>query len=150
MFFPAEANNNYRGYKSAILLLIAAVVVRLAMAYAGLFDTRSMLQGADSIPIDSWAPGVAATFLYMTKLLGFDHLLLTAVAIVILIRWRALIPFAFLLLLTEQLGRLALKLTNPVPRTGISYVPVDPNLIIIAALLIGLALSLSQPQKRPQ
>jgi len=105
-----------------------------------------MVQDADSIPIDSWGPGAAHTFLYMTKLLGLDHLLLTVVAIVILIRWRSLIPFAFLLLLAEQLGRFTLKLSNPIPRTGITYVPVDPNLIIIAALLIGLALSLSTPR----
>ena len=84
--------------------------------------------------------------LYMTKLLGLDHLLLTVVAVVALIRWRSLIPFAFLLLLAEQLGRFSLKLANPIPRTGISYVPIDPNLVIIAALLIGLALSLATPR----
>lgn len=144
--FPAQANNDYRGYRSAILLLLAAIALRLTMAYAGLFDTHGMVQDADSIPIDSWAPTIASTFLYITKLLAFDHLLLTVVAIVILIRWRSLIPFAFLLLLTEQLGRFALKLANPIARTGVSYVPVDPNLVIIAALLIGLALSLSKPR----
>jgi len=146
MLFPAQANNDYRGYKTAILFLLAAIALRLLMAYAALLDTHGMVQDADSIPIDSWGPGAAHTFLYMTKLLGLDHLLLTVVAIVILIRWRSLIPFAFLLLLAEQLGRFTLKLSNPIPRTGITYVPVDPNLIIIAALLIGLALSLSTPR----
>lgn len=144
--FPKHAGNDYRGYKFAILLLVAAVLLRLGMAYAAIFDTHGMLQDADSIPIDGWAPGAAATLLFLTKLLGLDHLLLTVTAVVVLIRWRSLIPFAFLLLLAEQLGRFALKLLNPIPRTGISYVPIDPNLVIIAALLIGLALSLATPQ----
>lgn len=144
--FPKHADNDYRGYKFAIFLLLAAIALRLGMAYAALFDTHGMLQDTDSIPIDSWAPGTAATLLFLTKLLGLDHLLLTVTAVIVLIRWRSLIPFAFLLLLTEQLGRFALKLLNPIPRTGISSVPIDPNLVIIAALLIGLALSLATPR----
>lgn len=148
MLFPANAANDYRGYTIAILFLLAAIALRLLMAYAALIDTHGMIQDADSIPIDTWPPAAAATMLYMTKLLGLDHLLLTVVAIVVLIRWRSLIPFAFLLLLTEQAGRFALKLLNPVPRTGISYVPVDPNLVIIAVLSIGLALSLAPPQPK--
>lgn len=148
MLFPAQANNDYRGYNIAILLLGIAIALRLLMAYAALFDTHGMVQDADSIPIDSWGTNAANSFLYITKLLGLDHLMLTVVAIVILLRWRNLIPLAFTLLLAEQLGRFALKLTNPIPRTGISYVPVDPNLVIIAALLIGLALSLSSPRTK--
>lgn len=148
MLFPAQASNDYRGYKSAIFLLVAAIVLRLAMAYAALFDAHGMVQDADSIPVDSWGADAATAFLYMTKLLGLDHLLLTIVAVVILIRWRSLIPFAFVLLLAEQLGRFALKLTNPIVRTGVSYVPVDPNLVIIATLLIGFAMSLSTPRAK--
>ena len=143
---PRQADNNYRGSKIAILLLIAAVVMRLAMAYAALFDTHFMLRDGDSIPIDTWPTGAAATVLFVTKVLGLDHLLLTVVALVVLVRWRSLIPFAFLLLLAEQVGRFALRVANPIPRAGVPYLPVDPNLIIIAALLIGLAMSLARPR----
>jgi hypothetical protein len=144
MLFPAQANNDYRGYKTAILLLAAAVAARLVMAWAGIFNTHDLVR-TDAIPIDSWEPGPAGSFLFVTKILGLDHLLLSVVAIVILIRWRTLIPFAFLLLLAEQVGRFALKLANPIPR-AVSQLPIDPNLVIIAALLIGLALSLSTPK----
>lgn len=148
MLFPAQASNDYRGYKTAILFLVAAIATRLAMAYAALLDTLFMLKDADSIPIDNWSQDAQRAFLLLTKLLGLDHLLLTLVAVVILIRWRNLIPFAFVLLLAEQLGRFAIKLANPIAHTGISFLPINPNLVIIAALLIGLALSLNTPRTK--
>lgn len=143
--FPREAGNDYRGYRAAIWLLVLAILLRLAMGAAALFDTQGMLQDADTIPVDTWSAPAAATVVYLTKLVGIDHLLLTLVAVVVLIRWRNLIPFAYLLLLAEQLARFAVKFTNPIPGSG-ATLAVDPNLIIIAALLIGLALSLSTPR----
>ncbi|HCK84600.1 MAG TPA: hypothetical protein DHW63_08820 [Hyphomonadaceae bacterium] len=145
--FPSQASNEYRGYKFAIWLLIAIVLLRLAMSYAALIDTRAMLQDADSIPLDKFDAGAASTVLYITKLLGLDHLLLNVVAIVVLIRWRALVPFVYLLLAVEQIARKAINTANPVPRTDIAILPVDPNLVIIAALLVGLALSLATPRR---
>lgn len=144
---PPQASNEYRGYKFAIWLLIAIVLLRLAMSYAALIDTRAMLQDADSIPLDRFDAGAAATVLYITKLLGLDHLLLNVVAIAVVIRWRALIPFVYLLLTVEQIARKAINMANPVPRTDAAILPVDPNLVIIAALLVGLALSLATPRR---
>lgn len=144
---PPQASNEYRGCKFAIWLLIAIVLLRLAMSYAALIDTRAMLQDADSIPLDRFDAGAAATVLYITKLLGLDHLLLNVVAIAVVIRWRALIPFVYLLLTVEQIARKAINMANPVPRTDAAILPVDPNLVIIAALLVGLALSLATPRR---
>ena len=145
--FPKQADNDYRGYGFAIFLLVGAVLMRLTMAYAALFNTLFMVRDGDSIPVDTWQVGASTTFLFVTKVLGLDHLLLTVVAVVILVRWRSLIPFAFLLLLAEQVGRFSLRLANPIPRTGVAFLPIDPNLVIIAALLIGLALSVSSPRQ---
>jgi hypothetical protein len=78
--------------------------------------------------------------------LGLDHLLLNVLGLVVLIRWRAIIPFVYLLLAVEQVGRKALVLANPIARTGAPHLPIDPNLVLIAALLIGLALSLATPR----
>lgn len=146
--FPKQADNDYRGYKLAIWLLLVAVLLRLGMSYGALIDTRHMLEVADSIPVSKFGAGGAETVVYVTKLLGLDHLLLSIVALAILIRWRALLPFAYLLLAAEQIARKALTVSNPIPRTGAAYLPIDPNLVIIAALLIGLALSLTRPQPK--
>jgi hypothetical protein len=145
--FPKHVDNTYGGSSLAIWLLTLIVLLKLLMSYAALFDTREMIQTADSIPLDSLGPNGAAAVLTTTKLLGLDHLLLNLLGVAVLVRWRTLIPFTYLLLAIEQIGRKALALAYPIVRTGEAYLPVDPNLVLAAALLIGLALSLATPHR---
>lgn len=81
---PKQIDNDYRGYRFAIWLLGAILLLRLGMSYGALFDPRDMIRNADSSP-----------------------------------------------------------------RTGVSPLPLDPNLVIIVALLIGLGLSLAKAPPRP-
>src|SRR5262245_37479632 len=96
--FPKQFDNAYRGYALAIWLFAAIVLLKLAMSYAALFDTVDMLERADSIPLQTFGPAGAAAVLTTTKLLGLNHLLLNLLGVVILVRYRAMIPFAYLLL----------------------------------------------------
>jgi hypothetical protein len=88
-----------------------------------------------------------AAVVTVTKLLGLNHLLLNLMGLIVLVRYRALIPLTYVLLLIEQIGRKAVVLMNPIARTGESYLPIDPNLVLTALLLIGLALSLGKPAR---
>lgn len=146
--FPRQLDNVYRGYALALWLLAPIVGLKLVMSYAALFDTRDMIERADSIPLETFGAGGAEAVLTTTRLLGLNHLLLNLLGVVVLIRWRAMIPFMYLVLTIEQLGRKALVLAYPITRTNVSYLPIDPNLVFAAALLIGLALSLSTPRAR--
>jgi hypothetical protein len=146
--FPKQLDNAYRGYKLAIWLLALIVLAKLGMSYGALFDTRDMIQTADSIPLDSFGTAGADAVVATTKLLGLNHLLLNVLGLVVLIRWRAMIPFVYLLMTIEQVSRKAVVLANPIARTGAPYLPVDPNLVLIAVLLIGLALSLATPRTK--
>ncbi len=144
--FPRLIDNVHRGYAVAILLLALIVLTKLAMAGASLFDTSEMIRTADSILLERFGEGGVAAVVTVTKLLGLNHLLLNLMGLIVLVRYRALIPLTYVLLLIEQLGRKAVVLMNPIARTGESYLPVDPNLILTALLLIGLALSLGKTE----
>jgi len=146
--FPKKIDNAYHGTTIAIWLLAPIVLLKLVMSFAALFDTRDMIERADSIPLDAFGAAGAAAVLTTTKLLGLNHLLLNLTGLIVLIRYRAMIPLIYLLLTIEQLGRKALVLANPITRTSASYLPFDPNLVFAAALLIGLALSLSAPMTK--
>ena len=61
--------------------------------------------------------------------------------ILALVRYRALIPFLFVLLLLEHLARKWILLVQPIVRTGTppgAYI----NLVLLALMMVGLALSL--------
>jgi len=140
--FPKQADNTYRGHRLALWLLVLIVLLKLAMSYGILFDTRHVIQTADSIALDSFDAPAQDAVVLIFRLLGVSHLLLALLGVVVLLRYRALIPFFYVVLLIEQIARKAIVLAFPIARTGVEYLPVDPNLVFAAALAIGLVLSL--------
>jgi hypothetical protein len=79
--------------------------------------------------------------LSLFALWGLAHLTISLLCIVVLLRYRALIPLMLALLLLEQASRKLLVQVTPIIKTGTppgSWV----NLVLIALLLIGLVLSL--------
>jgi len=148
--FPKQIDNAYRGYKLAIWLLAVIVLLKLVMSYGALFETLDVIETADSIALETFSPAAAASFVSIFKVLGLDQLMLNLVGVVVLIRWRAMIPFIYLLLAVEQIARKWLLLANPIARTGVAYIPFDPHIVFAAALLIGLALSLATPRGQVQ
>jgi hypothetical protein len=70
------------------------------------------------------------------------QLALALVALAALVRWRALVPFAYLMLISEHLARRFIVQTYAVPRTESTPVGVYVNFALLAVLGLGLALSL--------
>jgi hypothetical protein len=67
--------------------------------------------------------------------------LLASLGVLALIRYRAMIPFMYVLFLVEYLGKKWILLAQPILRTGPSpgtYV----NLVLIVLLIAGLLMSL--------
>jgi hypothetical protein len=65
----------------------------------------------------------------------------------VLVRYRAMIPFMFALLLLEHLSKRLILHFLPIPRTGTP--PGNAvNLVLLALMIVGLALSLGSPGNR--
>lgn len=138
---PPQFDNNYRGHKLALWLFVPLVFMKVGISLSSLFDGYNMIRSADGIPIDTFTSGGAEALVSVTALLGLSHLLLASLCVLALIRYRAMIPLMYVLLLVEFLGKKLIFLVHPIVRTGTSpstYV----NLALIALLIVGLALSL--------
>jgi hypothetical protein len=107
--------------------------------------------GPDGIPLDSFGAGGAQAVLALFALLGLCRLLFALQGIVVLIKYRAMIPFMYLLLLILQLGSKALLLVRPIASSGASSAQIGSAVIfaLLAMLLIGFVLSLLNQNDAP-
>ena len=143
--FPKTIDNSYRGHPLGIWLFIPIVLIRLIIGFNSLIDARHVASSADGIPLDSFGAAGAAEVLSMFALLGLYVMVLPLLSIVVLIRYRAMIPFMYLAMLLVQLGSRALAMANPDPNTSSGAHPIGffVNLGLLAAMLIGFLLSLA-------
>lgn len=152
--FPAQIDNAYAGFGLAIWLLIPIVAMKLLMGLnvAGLnpwVKNREIMTTADGIPIESYSPDAASTAVFLFACWGLALFVLSLLGVIVLVRYRAMIPLMYLLLAIEQIGRKGISWANPIVRSG-SGDGVSAGALInwglSAALIVGLALSLTAPQ----
>ena len=148
--FPKQFDNRFEGHRAALWLLGLFIALKLIMSHNSIFNTASVASGADGIPLDSFGPAAAREVLTLFALLALAQLGLTLIALTALIRYRAMVPFMYLLLLGEQLARRAIVQSYAVPR-GDS--PAAISILVyglVALLALGLLLSLIPAKRQSQ
>jgi hypothetical protein len=140
--FPRQADNRFEGLRPALWLLGLLIFLKLAMSLNSIFNTESVAAGADGIPLASYGPAAAREVLLLFALVALGHLALTLIALAALIRWRALVPFLYLVLLGEQLARRAIARSYAPPGAQGTDIAWVVNYGLLTLLLLGLALAL--------
>lgn len=140
--FPAQADNRFEGLRPALWLLWLLVFLKLAMSLNSIFNTESVAAGADGIPLASYGPAAAREVLLLFALMALGHLMLTLIALAALVRWRALVPFIYLMLLGEHLARRAIARSFAPPGAEVTDIAWYVTYGLLTLLILGLALSL--------
>jgi len=139
--FPRRLDSTYRGNKPALWLFGLVVSVKLAQSLGAIFNGYTTAIAADGIPLDTFSPAAGQAMLSVFARLGLRHLMLCLFGLLVLVRYRALIPLMFALFLLELLGARLILWFMPIAGTGTpiaSYV----NLALVALAMAGFALSL--------
>jgi len=142
--FPRVADNRYPGRKLG-LWLFALTPLKIAMGINVMLNAPIVARSADGIPVESFSEPGRAAFLFMFAAWGLAQLVFGLAGLVVLLRYRSLVPLAFLALLVEQVGRKLLHSYWPVERIGTSpgtYI----NTILLGIIVLGLLLSLWRPR----
>lgn len=137
---PRQADNRYRGHKLALWLLAFVVCLKLTMCLNSIFNGFSVATFADGIPLDTYTPAGAHAVVSFLAAWGVGQLALCVVCIVVLARYRTLVPFMLALLLLEHLSRRLVFTVMPIVRTGAPPAPYV-NLALLTMMVVGLALS---------
>jgi hypothetical protein len=138
---PQRVDNTYRGYKLALWLFGVVVFMKVGMSLVSIFNGYSVASGPDGIPLDTFSSAAARTVVSLFALLGLSHFMICLLCILVLARYRGMIPFMFALLLLEHLSKKLILQVMPIVRTGTPpgfYV----NLVPLVLMIVGLALSL--------
>jgi hypothetical protein len=140
-------NEGYRGRAAALWLLGLFLLLRLIMGVNGAINTSTIAAG-DGLRLDQ---GGGETILLLFRNLSLANLPLVAIGAAALWRWRAMVPFLYLVLLSDQVVRRVVALANPVAKTDAASVGIWINLALLALLLVGFGLSLwSRPRGAAQ
>ncbi|HSM95707.1 MAG TPA: hypothetical protein VLT91_06670 [Rhizomicrobium sp.] len=116
--FPRQFDNNFRGHWLAVWLLVPVVLMRLVIGTNSMINTHSVATGADGIPVDSFGAAGSAQVLSLFALQGLYGLTIALLGVLVLLRYRAMIPLYYLLLLILQFGSRALSLLHPTVHAG--------------------------------
>ena len=128
MLFPRIADNRYPGRRLG-LWLFGLMPLKIAMGLNVMVNAPEVAQTADGVPVSSFGAAAAAGL----------------ASLVVLLRYRSLVPLAFLLLLIEQSGRMSLRLLWPVQRIDAPGSTI--NLVLVALLALGFILSIWRPRQ---
>jgi len=161
--FPQSLSNAYQGSWWAVALLLPVLLMKTVMGFnfSGVnpyVDVREILKTVDGVPLDTFSPQAVASVLASSGAWGAALFALSLVAWVILIRYRAGLPLAIMVLLVEQLLRTGANTFAVVQRIAAGDAQLAPgamiNLAMSVLLIAALALSLlalrPQPQETPQ
>ena len=138
---PRQIDNDFRGHWLALWLFGAVVLVKLGISMGTMFNGHEAASSADGIPLDTFTPAGAQTVISLFAIWGLAQFVICLLCILALVRYRAMIPLLFALLLLEYLGKRVILVFLPLAKTGTPPGSII-NLVLLGVMIIGLALSL--------
>lgn len=140
-FLPQRIDNAYRGHKLALWLFAVVVFMKTSIGLGTIFNGHNVAITADGIPLDAFTPAGAQAFVSVFALWGLAQVTIGLLCILALVRYRAMVPLMFSLLLLEHLSRKLILFVMPIERAGTAP-GFFINLALVALMVVGLVLSL--------
>ena len=137
---PRTVDNRYSGHNLAIWCMVVIVFLKTSMGLASIFVGRLAAQNAHKVPLGAFSPMAEQFLLSALARAGLSTLVIALFCLLVLIRYRAMIPVTYVLILVEQAGRAFLFLRESAI-TGISSALVV-NFVLLFLTVLGLFLSL--------
>ena len=138
---PARVDNRFRGHVLALWLFVPITLMKIAISLLHVFSADGGAQSVSRMPLDTYPAGAAQNVIALMSRLGLEQLLLGLVAVIVLLRYRALIPLMYVLIVAQYAGHKAVAQMKPLAVAGMSGAST-PAIVIAVAGIAGLVLSL--------
>ena len=140
--FPNQFDNRFDGHRLALWLLGGLVALKLVMSMNSILNTASVAAGADGFPLASYGVAAARAVLMLFALMSLGQLMLAVLGLVALIRYRAMVPLVYAVLLLEHVARRLIVQAYDVDRSSSAPVGFNINIALLGLLTAGFALAL--------
>jgi hypothetical protein len=138
---PRHVDNTYGGHKPALWLLGLVLLMKSAIGLNSIFNGYTVARSADGVPLETFSPEAARAVVSLFSLLGVSHVVFALIGILVLFRYRALVPLVFSLLLLEHVGKRLVLYFQPVVEAPARSATVV-GWIFLVSMAAGLVLSL--------
>lgn len=134
--FPVKVDNNYTGYPIAKWVFLIIIIPSVIRSLIHMFAPDSGAQSIATIPLDTFTQNGANSVILMLALWGSAQFLMSIVYIVVLWRYKSLIPLMYILMFLEYSLRMFLMHIKPIHISGtapghvIDYALVPLSLIM--------------------
>jgi hypothetical protein len=137
---PARVDNRYRGHPIGLWIFVPIALIKLSQSFTHLLKHDGGAQSISTIPLDTYPAGAAQNVIGLFARLGLEQLLLASIFLLVLIRYRSLIPLMYFLMVANFIGGKIVAQFKPLALAGTSGVST-PFLVIAALSVVGLILS---------
>ena len=144
--FPRTIDNHFPGHSVALWLFYPITLITIARSLIHIFSSDGGAQSIATIPLDSFTSAGAASVVAIFAQWGLSQLLVGGLFALVLLRYRAMIPLMYLLILLEYAGRLGVGAMKPI--VTMDTAPGGPGSIVMVVIaIIGIVLSLRLPHR---
>ncbi|HUO89496.1 MAG TPA: hypothetical protein VMU08_10005 [Rhizomicrobium sp.] len=147
LLLPRQFDNTFRGWRLGLWLFVPVLIVRLGIGFKSMLSPYETAMNADGIPLDSFGAAGANEAVALFALLGLAGAVLALLGVLVLLRYRSMIPLMYLLFLASQIGNRVLNTLHPTAKgaaTAVGGISVGWLVVngLLAAMILGFVLSL--------
>jgi hypothetical protein len=140
---PKTVTNEYRGARIAQWVFVALTAMTVGRSLAHMFLPDGGAQSIATIPLDAYSPGASQVVIGMFAQWGLTQLMFGLLYVLVLWRYRSLLPLMWFFVLFEWAGRLLLGFVKPFETAGTAPGAIG-NLIIPVLALVMFVFSLQE------
>jgi hypothetical protein len=144
--FPSPVSNIFPGYKLALYVFVLITIFTVVRSLIHILATDGGAQSIANIPLDTFGGAAKSVVIHIFSLWGLAQLLMGIVYVVVLFKYKSLIPLMYILIIIEYSMRIVLGIFEPIETLSTPPGAIV-NLILIPLSVLMLLLSLKSPKK---
>lgn len=140
---PEKVTNEFKGNKIVLYVFVLITIITLIRSCIHIFAPDGGAQSIAGFPLNTYSEAASSIVILIFSLWGASQLLMGVVYLIVLLRYKSLIPLMYLLLFIEYTSRLILGIYKPVISTHVvpggvgDYIMIPLSLIMLFLAIRG-------------